>query len=564
MGRRTSRRLTISRALSTAIAGQTVHVRCLQTGRLYEPKGSLDRALKFAPGLTGREAGPAMKVSNPGMANVTVQGPRNSIPRLAADSAGRVYLTFRSGAGLKSQIGSIYHQFMTLYNGSDWTPAVEIPFTFGPVDLRPSIVALAPGEILAAAITDHRRSVSGPVGEETTGSGSENLDRELLAVTSVGIATPASPPQLTAIAALAIPKPAPETVAERASIATLRAYRVDLPAGKFQVMRGEFHRHTEFSADGGADGPLIDAYRYLIDSGGMDWGGCCDHDNGGGREYSWWLEQKLTDAYHLGGNFVPMFSYERSVVYPEGHRNAIFVQRGVRPLPRLPVTKPNSPSDHAPDTQMLYNYLRQYDGIVASHTSGTSMGTDWRDNDPILEPVVEIYQGERQNYEMEGAPRAMAEGKTIAGYHPLGFVSNALKKGYRLGFESSERPHFDAHFLLQPVGDHPHPRRCDGGLPQAQNLRLDRQHPGRRALRRPLHGRGIYPDLAAGNPACVDLIGRWRTDPSPRSTSSATESRSIRRRRNRRKSTSNGATPRRRPREPPATTTSAENRPMGN
>ncbi len=82
---------------------------------------------------------------------------------------------------------------------------------------------------------------------------------------------------------------------------------------------------------------------------------------------------------------------------------------------------------------MLYSYLRQYDGIVASHTSGTQMGTDWRDNDPVLEPVVEIYQGERQNYEMPGAPRAMAEGNTIAGYRPLGFVSNALWHGLPSG-----------------------------------------------------------------------------------------------------------------------------------
>ena len=54
---------------------------------------------------------------------------------------------------------------------------------------------------------------------------------------------------------------------------------------------------------------------------------------------------------------------------------------------------------------MLFEYLKKYDGIVASHTSGTDMGTDWRDNDPLVEPVVEIYQGCRQNYEMPGAPQ---------------------------------------------------------------------------------------------------------------------------------------------------------------
>jgi hypothetical protein len=423
--------------------GQSVHVRCLYQGRWQEPSGSLDAALKSVPGLTGREGGPNMKRNNPGMANVTVQGPRNSFPRLAADTGGRVYLTFRSGAGLRSQIGSIYHQFVTVYNGSQWTRALELPGTEGPVDLRPAVAAPVAGEMLLVAVTDERKPTRGAIGEEIVPTGSEYMDRKLVAV-SMKIDAPESAPALTSISAPAVAKPAADAIAERAAIQTMRNYRAQLPAGKFQVVRGEFHRHTEFSTDGGADGPLIDAYRYLIDTAGMDWGGCCDHDNGNGREYSWWLQQKLTDAYHLPGSFVPMFSYERSVAYPEGHRNLIFVQRGVRPLPRLPKTAPDSPPVAAPDTQMLYRYMRQYSAIAASHTSGTGMGTDWRDNDPVLEPAVEIYQGERQNYEMPGAPRAMTEDNAIGGYRPLGFVSNALKKGYRLGFESSS-DHISTH-----------------------------------------------------------------------------------------------------------------------
>ena len=50
----------------------------------------------------------------------------------------------------------------------------------------------------------------------------------------------------------------------------------------------------------------------------------------------------------------------------------------------------------------------------------------WRDNDPQVEPVVEIYQGDRQNYEMPGAPRSNIEGDSIGGWRPLGFVSLAL------------------------------------------------------------------------------------------------------------------------------------------
>jgi hypothetical protein len=72
------------------------------------------------------------------------------------------------------------------------------------------------------------------------------------------------------------------------------------------------------------------------------------------------------------------------------------------------------------------------------------MGTDWRDNDPLAEPVVEIYQGDRQNYEMPDAPRSNNAGDSIGGWRPKGFVSLALEKGYRLGFQASS-DHISTH-----------------------------------------------------------------------------------------------------------------------
>jgi hypothetical protein len=71
------------------------------------------------------------------------------------------------------------------------------------------------------------------------------------------------------------------------------------------------------------------------------------------------------------------------------------------------------------------------------HTSGTDMGTDWRDHDPKVEPVVEIFQGGRQSYEMPSAPRSNSAEDSLGGWRPLGFVSLALEKGYRLGFQAS-------------------------------------------------------------------------------------------------------------------------------
>jgi len=98
----------------------------------------------------------------------------------------------------------------------------------------------------------------------------------------------------------------------------------------------------------------------------------------------------------------------------------------------------------APDTQMFYRYLRQFNGIVAMHTSGTGMGTDWRDSDPITEPVVEIYQGDRQNYEIPGGPRTNSEEDSIGGWRPKGFVSLALEMGYKMAFQASS-DHISTH-----------------------------------------------------------------------------------------------------------------------
>jgi hypothetical protein len=199
------------------------------------------------------------------------------------------------------------------------------------------------------------------------------------------------------------------------------------------------------STDGQGDGSLEDMWRYALDAVAMDWLGCGDHDNGG-REYPWWITQKTTDAYLLPGAFVPMFSYERSCNYPDGHRNVVFAKRGVRPLPRLqggfgknldgkiPDDAERPPS---PDTQMLYKYLSQFNGICALHTCATDQGSDWRDADPKVEPCVEIYQGCRQSYERPDGPRANTPDFSISGWRPLGFVSRALLKGLRVGFQSS-------------------------------------------------------------------------------------------------------------------------------
>ena len=75
------------------------------------------------------------------------------------------------------------------------------------------------------------------------------------------------------------------------------------------------------------------------------------------------------------------------------------------------------------------------------------MGTDWRDNDPAVEPLVEIYQGDRVSAEYEGAPKAAnAQDPASApgGFRPAGYVWNAWAKGYKLGIQASS-DHLSTH-----------------------------------------------------------------------------------------------------------------------
>ena len=116
----------------------------------------------------------------------------------------------------------------------------------------------------------------------------------------------------------------------------MRDYRIEAGGKTYRLLRGEFHRHTEISLDGGSDGALEDMWRYAIDAAGLDWIGNGDHDNGGGKEYTWWLIQKTTDLYQPAAALhadVHLRAERRSI--PHGHRNVMFAHRGVRTLPRL-------------------------------------------------------------------------------------------------------------------------------------------------------------------------------------------------------------------------------------
>jgi len=392
------------------------------------------RAPALEPGAESRQASQEAEVRR--------NFPHNNIARIATDANGHVWIFARSRQNdFRSPLGSVWFNWATYYDGQAWVGPVLVPHSDNLLYNVPAVVALSDGSLLIVHSSDHRQDRT----LQTTGFGgivSLNSDHDPY-INGLYLSRVKAPGQVAAAALMPAtntpavnPQPSPATVAELAAVARVRDYRVKVDGQDLRPVRGEFHRHTEISGDGGNDGALEDMWRYGIDVASFDWLGNGDHDNGAGREYTWWLIQKTTDAFYLGDTFSPEFTYERSVQYPEGHRNVIFAQRGIRTLPRLPITARDY-DGHAPDTQLLYKYLHFYNGVTAAHTTATDMGTDWRDNDPEVEPFVEIYQGCRQNYERPGAPRSPTEDDSIGGWEPKGFINLALQKGYRLGFESS-------------------------------------------------------------------------------------------------------------------------------
>ncbi|HTU17494.1 MAG TPA: hypothetical protein VMG10_05470 [Gemmataceae bacterium] len=409
---------------------RSVRVVCLDTdGKLKQPTAEL----------------PTSHVGNPGAqtgADVVQRNEtatRYAYPRLGLDGRGRLWLSYRVSGGSRysTHPGSYWRSYARRLDGDHWSEPIEVHHSDGLLDSRPVLLPHASGGLLIVHNTD---------GRYTTPNDLQNR------IYTSYVDLPGEPVEPKLKPHDPGKKDAKAYDKERKDIQRIRDYRIEAGGKKYQLLRGEFHRHTEISWDGGADGSLEDMFRYAIDAAALDWIGNGDHDNGAGREYSWWLVQKFTDAYTIKDRFTPLFCYERSVSYPHGHRNCLFVQRGVLTLPRLaePDPKKRVAGIHADDTKMLYRYLKEFDGICAVHTSATGMGTDWRDNDPKVEPLVEIYQGDRNSYEKEEAPRAGYDPKSgkkpvsLGGWRPKGYINNALAKGYRLGFESSS-DHWSTH-----------------------------------------------------------------------------------------------------------------------
>ena len=378
------------------------------------------------------------------------------LPHLAVDSNGRVWALFqlRSSAMNNREDfwcnGGLWDLYLTTVEKGSWQPATMIPDSTGRPETPVQIVASGPRVYMTWAL-DGRQY--GKIVPGFQGATMVHYDVDMASASRPG---GSGEVQLTQFVQHGNPDQTPVIEPnEKEDVARIRAFRTSVNGTGYRILRGDFHRHTEISNDGSGDGSIEDYYRYNLDAAEMDTGILTDHNMGGDVEYSWWRTEKSYDLFRIPGRYLPLFGYERSVNYPNGHRNVVFDHRGVRTLP----VKADENQGRVNSSTILYPYLRQNRGICMEHSLATDQGTDWRDNDPDLEPLVEIYQGYHAAYEYAGGPRAESDTYNVkihGPYRPLGFWWNALDKGYLLGVQASS-DHISTHvsyaLLITPQVD---------------------------------------------------------------------------------------------------------------
>ena len=413
-------------------------VRVLDRGRIAKPAVPIDHRFPASP-ITGSWMALGLD---------SARRTYTEYPVLQVDGKGRVWAILRTRTLGRSNPPTVaarsifpYWDYkVTMFDGHGWTPPVWIPFSEGRIEQRPAAAVDPSGNLWLASQTDGK---SYPADDRRfwqydVYAGRIDLDK-----------VPGGHVESEFFVG-ADDLPAPEIVSDaepNLSTPLWKTYQMEVGGKKYHVTWGDLHRHTDLSFDGYSDGSLYDCYRYAIDAARMDFLGPSEHllPEKVDTTYLWRMVDKAVDVYKIPGVFYPLLNYERTVAYPDGHRNIVWRSRGYQPVRIKPGERANGVAED--DMLMLWKELLsggEQKAISIPHTTATQMGTDWRYNDEQAERLVEMFQGNRDSYEYLGAPRgATAEKIVVGGYissgeiHPKGFIWNALAKGYKMGFIAS-------------------------------------------------------------------------------------------------------------------------------
>ncbi|MGH9658542.1 MAG: TolB family protein, partial [Bryobacteraceae bacterium] len=173
---------------------------------------------------------------------------------------------------------------ITRLEGAGWSQPVALPSSKGRSSTRLSGTAGSGGGLHLVWPTDNRAEAfyHRPL-------------RQQIFTGTIAAPSAAASPALKATPAETVDAK-PGHTDETADLRAIRAYTAPVGGRPHRIVRGDFHRHTELSWDGGGaqDGSLQDFYRYMIDAASMDFGASTDHQ-GGAWLYWWWYTQKMTD-----------------------------------------------------------------------------------------------------------------------------------------------------------------------------------------------------------------------------------------------------------------------------
>ena len=390
--------------------------------------------------------------------STTSELPRYSEPQIGIDGKGRVWLTYRQKFGTRysTHPGSYWLTFARRLDGDNWTEPIEVHHSDGLLDQRPVLLPHPAG-----GLHDHpqRRRPLHHAGDDRTTSIYMQLPRparragraEAGAARARQEGPEASWPRrngdaVEAHAATIASRPAARSISccAASSTATPRSPGTAAPTARSRTC----------SATPSTPPTL-------------DWIGNGDHDNGAGREYSWWLTQKYrptpTTSRIASRRCSPTSaaSPTRTATATASSPSAAFARcRGwLRPTRRSasPASTPTTPrcstatctswTASAPATPAPPAWAptgattTRRSSRSSRSTRATACPTRWR----------------RRRGRLRSEGRTRSRRTSPAGI-PNGFINLALQEGLPPRLPVVERPLVHAHLLLRCPGRAPRPR----------------------------------------------------------------------------------------------------------
>ena len=207
-----------------------VMLKCYADGRLQQPQAS-----------------PAVELDN-------LPRPK-SFARVMTAADGRLWLLFRHHP-LPGGLRETWAEYAMTYDGKAWSQPRMLANSDGILDNRPALAPFGPDGVLAVYSSDWRLRGA----NNLVPAGRVPLKADLYSTLLRG-GGPLSAPQLVRAAA-GSNDIEPVHPREAQDIERLREVRVECGGKTYMLARGDFHRHTEYTAHRDGDGSLEDMWRY--------------------------------------------------------------------------------------------------------------------------------------------------------------------------------------------------------------------------------------------------------------------------------------------------------------